>query len=147
MPCRPKDLVTSMWLRTNMPYRIWLTAIVLLLLMIISKFSLPLRSYPPFNMHHLFRFVVTTLVALGSVKALHATAVVLTCWIEVGPGLTTAVGAHAYTVVSGPGLLKMSMLDAYLNRHRRNAFRLTSLAYFLVLVREGRISHFLPDCQ
>ena len=48
------------------------TSVVLLLLMVISKLSLPLSRHPPLCLHHLLRLVGAArgLVSLGGVKVL-----------------------------------------------------------------------------
>jgi hypothetical protein len=47
-----------------------LTSIVLLLLVVIAKLPLSLRSNPPLCLHHLVGVILTALMSLGSVEVL-----------------------------------------------------------------------------
>jgi hypothetical protein len=66
------------------------TSVVLLLLVVVAKLSLPLSRQPPLRLHHLLRLVGSArgLVSLGRIEALEAGAGVASASLtEVGHGV------------------------------------------------------------
>ena len=81
------------------------TSVVLLLLMVVPKFSLPLSGHSPLGLHHLFRLVRAArgLVSLGGVEVLQVGAGVRAARIaEVGHGVRAGTGAGGRASVYGP---------------------------------------------
>ena len=70
-----------------------LTPVVLLLLMIVAKLTLPLRSHAAFGLHHLFRLVRTWLMTLVGVEVLQTRARLWTHLIRIVNGMVTC--AHS----------------------------------------------------
>jgi len=78
------------------------TSIVLLLLMVIPKLTLPLSRHSPLGLHHLLRLVGAArgLVSLGRVEVLQVGALVTTPGVaKVGAGVRTGAGACGHAAI------------------------------------------------